>query len=45
MSIKIIETHTILPDIISPGSVVVDCGENVGREGHRGPLQQRSRLI
>jgi FkbM family methyltransferase len=31
MSIKIIETHTILPDIISPGSVVVDCGANVGR--------------
>jgi FkbM family methyltransferase len=31
MSIEVIETHTILPDIISPGSIVVDCGANVGR--------------
>ncbi len=31
MSIEVIETHTILPDIISPGSVVLDCGANVGR--------------
>jgi FkbM family methyltransferase len=31
MSIEIIETHTILSDIISPGSIVVDCGANVGR--------------
>jgi hypothetical protein len=26
MSIEVIETHTILPDIVSPGSIVVDCG-------------------
>jgi FkbM family methyltransferase len=31
MSIEVIETHTILPDVVSPGSVVVDCGANVGR--------------
>jgi FkbM family methyltransferase len=31
MSIEVIETHTILPDIISPDSIVVDCGANVGR--------------
>ena len=31
MSIEVIETHTILPDIVSPGSIVVDCGANVGR--------------
>ena len=31
MSIEVVETHTILPDIISPGSIVVDCGANVGR--------------
>ena len=31
MSIEVIETHTILPDIILPGSIVVDCGANVGR--------------
>jgi FkbM family methyltransferase len=31
MSIEVIETHTILPDIISQGSVVIDCGANVGR--------------
>lgn len=31
MSIEVVETHTILPDIVSPGSVVVDCGANVGR--------------
>jgi FkbM family methyltransferase len=31
MSIEIVETHTILPDIISTGSIVVDCGANVGR--------------
>jgi FkbM family methyltransferase len=30
MSIALIETHTILPDIISPGSTVVDCGANIG---------------
>jgi FkbM family methyltransferase len=30
MSIEVIETHTILPDIVSPGSIVVDCGANVG---------------
>jgi FkbM family methyltransferase len=30
MSIEVIETHTILPDIISRGSVVIDCGANVG---------------
>src|SRR5262249_17995786 len=30
MSIEVIETHTILPDIM-PGSVVVDCRANVGR--------------
>ena len=30
MSIEVVETHTILPDIISPGSIVVDCGANVG---------------
>jgi hypothetical protein len=31
MSIEIIETHSVLPDIISPGSIVVDCGANVAR--------------
>jgi FkbM family methyltransferase len=31
MSIEVIETHTILPDIVSPGSIVVDCGANAGR--------------
>ena len=31
MSIEVVETHTILPDIVSPGSIVVDCGANVGR--------------
>jgi len=31
MSIEAVETHTILPDIISPSSIVVDCGTNVGR--------------
>jgi FkbM family methyltransferase len=31
MSIEVIETHTILPDIIHQGSVVVDCGANIGR--------------
>src|SRR5262245_16694638 len=31
MSIEVIETHTILPDILSPGSIVIDCGANVGR--------------
>jgi FkbM family methyltransferase len=31
MSIEIVETHTILPDIISPGSIVLDCGANIGR--------------
>ena len=31
MSIGVIETHTILPDIILPDSIVVDCGANVGR--------------
>src|SRR5262245_18425805 len=31
MSIEVVETHTILPDIISTGSIVVDCGANVGR--------------
>jgi FkbM family methyltransferase len=31
MSIEIIESHSVLPDIISPGSIVVDCGANVGR--------------
>jgi FkbM family methyltransferase len=31
MSIEIVETHTILSDIVSPGSIVVDCGANVGR--------------
>ena len=30
MSIEAVETHTILPDIIS-SSIVVDCGPNVGR--------------
>jgi FkbM family methyltransferase len=31
MSIEVVETHTILPDIISQGSIVIDCGANVGR--------------
>ena len=31
MSIYVVETHKILPDIVSPGSIVVDCGANVGR--------------
>ena len=31
MSIEIIESHSVLPDIISPGSIVVDCGANVER--------------
>ena len=31
MSIEIIETHSVLPDIIHQGSIVVDCGANVGR--------------
>ena len=31
MSIEVVETHTILSDIVSPGSIVVDCGANVGR--------------
>jgi hypothetical protein len=31
MSIEVIETHTILPDMISQGPVVIDCGANVGR--------------
>jgi FkbM family methyltransferase len=31
MSIEVVETHTILPDIVLPGSIVVDCGANVGR--------------
>jgi FkbM family methyltransferase len=31
MGIEVIETHTILPDIVEPGSIVVDCGANVGR--------------
>jgi FkbM family methyltransferase len=31
MSIEVVESHTILPDIISSGSIVVDCGANVGR--------------
>ena len=26
MSIEVVETHTILPDIVLPGSIVVDCG-------------------
>jgi FkbM family methyltransferase len=30
MSIELVETHTILPDIISPGATVVDCGANLG---------------
>jgi FkbM family methyltransferase len=31
LSIEIIETHTIFADIVHRGSVVVDCGANVGR--------------
>lgn len=31
MSIEVVETHTILPDVISPGSIVLDCGANIGR--------------
>jgi FkbM family methyltransferase len=31
MSIEVVETHTILPDIVLPGSIVVDCGAHVGR--------------
>jgi hypothetical protein len=31
MSIEVVETHTILPDIISQGSIVIDCGANVER--------------
>jgi hypothetical protein len=31
MSIEVVETHAILPDIVSAGSIVVDCGANVGR--------------
>jgi hypothetical protein len=31
MNVEVVETHTILPDIISPGFIVVDCGANVGR--------------
>jgi FkbM family methyltransferase len=31
MSIEVVETHTILPDIVLPGSIVVDSGANVGR--------------
>src|SRR5580704_11930447 len=31
MSIEVVETHTILPDIVLPDSIVVDCGANVGR--------------
>src|SRR5262249_22867725 len=31
MSIEVVETHMMLPDIVSPGSIVVDCGANIGR--------------
>ena len=31
MSIEVVESHTILPDIVSEGSIVVDCGANLGR--------------
>jgi hypothetical protein len=31
MSLEVIETHTILPDIVGPGSIVVACEANVGR--------------
>jgi hypothetical protein len=30
MSIEIIESDSVLPGIISPGSIVVNCGANVG---------------
>ena len=29
MSIEVVETHTILPDIISPGSIVVGIAEQM----------------
>jgi FkbM family methyltransferase len=30
VSIEIVESHTILPHIIRPGGIVVDCGANLG---------------
>src|SRR5579862_673232 len=30
MSIEIIESHTILPDLVQRGGVVIDCGANLG---------------
>ena len=45
MSIEVVETHTILPDIVLPGSIAVDCGANVGRfSSHNEPDMQISRI-
>jgi hypothetical protein len=45
MSIEFIDTHTILPDIVSPGSIAVDCGANVGRfSSYNEPDMQISRI-
>ena len=45
MSIEVVETHTILPDIVLPGSIVVDCEANVGRfSSYNEPDMQISRI-